>query len=369
LLREYVRAVIVESEGGGEGGGEYGHGPGSGYGDLYAVNMGMNPYGANFGSYGDLYNVFVKPFVDVVDTAVGKTKELSQKAQTLVKVAFETVATTLIPVFSDSYKEIFAKEKKHMDAIKKEYKAVYQSNFDAFRDNDVFWTAFCYAPAAVMTLALVRRTPGKARRIISALSGGTLDPWLTRVFTRFEPTRDPPHTGLDYKGSEPSFGGGGGGYGGDMGPMEGVIREDDDKKKKRKSSKDLAQVLTDRRVIERLQQSPVTAGLQQATQTAVKETLASVYEQAQAVMHSKTLQELQQKTGKQAKGAEKLAQLPPAEKQKAEQAILATLRKAMKEFYAQNLEAQVKKAQEAGVPDDSPYVQAYNDVISKVKAL
>jgi len=375
VLREYVREVLVEFEGGGGDGGDYG--------DLYAISAGMNPYGANFGSYGDLYNVFVKPFADVFDTAAGKVKELSQKAQTLAKVTFETVASTLIPTYAGAYKEIFAKEKEKMDKIKEEYKEVYQSNIDAFMDNDVFWTAFCYAPAALLTVSLIRHSPGKARKMISALSGGSLDPWLDRAFAKYHV--GPPISGLNYKGSETSMGGGGGGYGyadfggygggdhggGDSGgvSLEGFIREKDEKSAPKPDIDGLAKLLTDHRVVEKLEQSSVTKGLERESQGTVRSTLKEIFQQAQAVLHAKSLQELQHKTGKQVKGAEKLAQLQPQERQKTEQAILATVRKSLKEFYVSNLEEQVKKAQQAGVPSNSPYVQDYNHAISKIKAL
>ena len=47
----------------------------------YAGGMGEMPYGMHFGSPGQLYNTFVKPFVDVGKTAAGKTAELSARAQ------------------------------------------------------------------------------------------------------------------------------------------------------------------------------------------------------------------------------------------------------------------------------------------------
>src|SRR3990167_1642756 len=113
LLREYIRELLAENDGhaGGDGGA----------GAVMAMGAGMSPYGMHFGDGNDLYKIFIKPFTDVVQTTVGKTKELSQAAQTLTKVAFEAVATSLIPVLSSQYGEIFKKEKIAMDKIRKQY--------------------------------------------------------------------------------------------------------------------------------------------------------------------------------------------------------------------------------------------------------
>jgi hypothetical protein len=41
----------------------------------------------------------------------------------------------------------------------------------------------------------------------------------------------------------------------------------------------------------------------------------------------------------------------------------------MREFYSKNLEGQVKKAIEAGAPENSAYVSDYKRVISRIKGL
>jgi len=360
LLREYVREVLKEDDGGV-------------YGDLANANAAMSPYGMTYGSGDELYKVFVKPFMDVVDTTMGKTKELSQRTQTLVKVAFETIATTLIPIFTDSYKEIFAKEKQELDKIKQEFGEVYQSNIDAFRDNDVFWTAFCYAPAAIITHQLAKRSPQVAVKMISSLTGGSMDDFLKRVLGKFGGKEAPPKTGLDYHGSSPSGGGGGGnwlgydsgGGGSHSGTTEGVIREDGEEKKQ----PDIGSVLTNPKLLAKIEESDIVKKMRQEAQGVVRGTLETIYKQASAVMKANSLQDLQHSTGKTVKGVEKLAALPPQEKQKAEQAILKTFKQSMKSFYLKNLESQVKQATSAGVAENSPYVQDYTKIIAKIKAL
>ena len=374
LLREYVREVLREDD------------TGAVWSDLHSHDMGMHPYGAHFGTPGDLFKIFVKPFVDVFDTTMGKTKELSVRAQTLARVAFETIATTLVPIFSDSYKEIFANEKKHIDKIRQEYKEVYQSNWDAFRDNDAFWTAFCYAPWAIITVKLIKHSPKAAGRMLSTLTGGKADRVLSRLLGDWNAPGMSPKTGLNYNGGwRDGHGHMHGGWGETMGTgfggmgFESVVREDSEgghKRKKKDEAGDdearldkAAQLLTSDKFMSQLRQSEVVRGMEQEAKAAVRGSLSQVYKEAKAVMGAKTLQDLAQRSGKQLKGLDKLQQVPQAERQKVEAQLLATLRQAMKNFYVKSLEGQVAAATKAGVPEDSPYVQDYRSVIGKVKAL
>jgi hypothetical protein len=340
LIREYVRQVLKEDDGGV-------------YGDLAVADAGMNPYGVSFGSDSDLYKVFVKPFVDVVDTTMGKTKELSQKAQTLGKVAFEAVATTLIPVLRDSYKEIFAHEKEEIDKIKQEYHDVYQANWDAFRDLDVVCTAFCYAPAAFLTAKMIQKSPSAAISMISVLTGGSIDGWLNKVKEKFDITKEPPKTGLDVPGGHD-----GGGHHGSQAMLEAEGTQPS-----------IEQVLTNPKLVAKIQESPLVKKMERDGRAMVRGTLEQVFKQAQAIIRAQSLQDMQNKTHAKLKGLDKLAQVPPQERQKLEQAILAGAKKSMKAFYIKNLEGQVKQAIDAGISESSPYVQDYKRVIAKINGL
>lgn len=336
LLREYVR-MLCEDEG---------------YGDLASFDVGSNPYGVHFGSGDELYNVFVKPFADVVGVAAGKTKEASQKALTLGKVAFEAVATTLVPVLRDSYSEIFAKEKEEVEKIKGEYSDVYQRTWDAFKTNDAVCVAFMYSPTAFLTEKFAEKSPKVAARLLSVLTGGELDGWLKKVAHRF---------GWDSKGgggsSTPHHHENVPGT-----PMEGVLREDEGQQPS------VGAVLSNKKVRAKLEGSDVVRRLEQDGKQVVRATLKKVYEQAAAVAHAKDLNDLQRKTGAKLK-LDKLQQVPQGERQKAEQALLAGVKKAMSAFYVQNLQGQVDAAKKAGVPDAHPYVKDYESVINHIKQL
>lgn len=362
LLRQYVRALLKEE---GDHAGYTPH-------DIMMSAGGMSPYGMHYGSSSDMYNTFIKPFVDVAQTTAGKTKELSQKAQTLTKVAFETIATTLIPILRDDYKEIFDNEKKAMQKIRQEYAAVYKSNWDALLNDDIMVAAFFYNPAAFFTVHLARKMPNILLNLTSILTGGEIDNWVDKVRTKVKGGGEKkdrhgrketinPFGGYK-RGDKTHLPSGGPGYGVDY-YGEGVLREDEGQ------TPDVAKLLTSEKLKSRIQQSPMVQKMQASAQGVVRGTLEQVFKQAQGVMSANSLQDLQNKTGAKLKGLDKLRQIPQQERQGVEQSILSSTKKSMKEFYVKNLEAQVKKAVDAGVPEDSGYVQDYARVIAKIKAL
>lgn len=335
LLREYVRTLLREDYGGGDGGyGGYDYG-GGGSGGLGGGMGGM------WGGPKDLYNIFVRPFTDVVATAAGRTKEMSERGLTLLRVAFESVATTLVPFLRDSYDEIFQKERDQLDKIQREYSEVYKRTADAFDFDDVQLAAFMYSPASAITKKFVRRAPKVAIELISVLTGGTIDPFLEKVKTR-------------YLEEEP---------GAKKTRREGVIRED----AQRQSIED---ILTDPKVIEKVRQGQLAQQMEQQGHAIIRGTLEQVYKQASAVLKANSLEDLQTKIGKPLKGLDKLRGIPKEEREVAEQQILAGTKKSMKSLYVKGLEAKLQAATKGGVfGDDNPYVRDVQAVISKIKAL
>lgn len=339
LLRECIQEMLTEDEGGGYGGD---------YGGLGLDSMAGSPYGMHFASQDQLFKIFVKPFTDVVGVAAGKTKELSTKGQTLLKVAFETLATSLIPILKDSYSEIFADEKAKIDKIRSDYADVYGATWEAFKESDVLIAAFMFRPDLFLTAQLATKTPKVAAKLLSILSGGSLDNLLGKLLK----------------------GGGGGGKkhspeGPGM-PLESVLREKDDEKQ---GDNKLAKLLSNKKIKRVLANSQKVQQMSAVGQELVKSTLKTVLTQAQGVLGAKSLQDLQSKLGKKLPGMDKLAQIPQQERQAAEQQLIVGVKKSMKEFYIKQLEAQVKSAVEAGTPQDHPYVKLYTDVISKINGM
>jgi hypothetical protein len=335
LLRECIQEMLKEDDG-------YG-----GFGDV----MAGAPYGMHFASQDQMYNIFVKPFADVAGVAAGKTKELSQKGQTLLKVAFESLATTLIPILKDSYGEIFAEEKEKIDQIRSEYADVYQATWDAFKEMDVLVAAFMYRPDLFMTAQFARKAPKAAAKLLSVLSGGSLDRVLGGILKPEAPSK---------VGGSPS---------GPGMPIESVLREKGDEKDGGGKVDKLAKLVDHEKVKKVLANSQKVQQMSKAGQELVQGTLKRVFEQAQAVLAAKSLDDLQRKLGKKLPGMDKLQQVPQQERQRAEQQLLQSVKRGMQEFYTKQLEGQVKAAVAAGVPQDHPYVRDYASVISKIKDL
>lgn len=144
----------------------------SGYGGDMGGPMGM--FGAGWGSSSsDLKKAFFDPFADVVKTVFGKTKEVVRSAKTLFRVIFETLATTFIPFVTDSYKEIFEKEKQDLERIRSEYSDVYERTNQAFSSGDAAVLGMMVAPGAVFGAALAKKGPGVVKGLLDVVTGGS----------------------------------------------------------------------------------------------------------------------------------------------------------------------------------------------------
>ena len=361
LLREYVRACLLEDDGGG-----------GDYGGMIGAGMAMSPYGIHFASSNALYGAFIKPFVDVVDVAVGKTKEMSVKAQTLLKATFEAVATSVLPWLSSDYAEIFADEQEKLNKIRTQYGEVYKATWDAFKNKDVALSAFFCYPGAVLTGELARQAPNVALAVLSTISGGTLDPWIKRVKAAYGSEASSGHSSSPKKekysssySSKETHAGSFYSPAGDKAPTwESVIREDGGKKRP-----DLADIVTKVDVVKAALNSPVALQLQKDARAMERATLEAVLSRATAITSAKSLEDLQHKVGKPLKGLEKLHTMDQTERAAAEGQLLMDLRKSMKEFYAKSLEAQAKDAVSAGIPKNSKFVTDYVEVARKIRAL
>jgi len=335
LLKEYVRCVLTEDDGGYGGFG----------GDL------GGPYGMSFGSQKDLYNVFVKPFTDVVSTAAAETKKLSQRTQTALNVITKVAITSFVPFLGQRYEQIFADQKTALDKIKSEYKDVYDATWTAFKDNDILISAFFYSPPAIITAGMVKKTPPKAVALLNVLSGGKLDNFLAKVKKAFKlgDTKKP----LDRDTGS--------------GVPEGLVREDDEDEKTKKREEQLVKTLTQEKVIDVIEKNPRVRNMMKATQKAVNASLVNVAKTVEALEASSTLADIEKLVGKRVPELEKLKQLQPQERDVAEKAALDQIKKATKAFYVKNLEAQISTAIKAGVPKDHPFISAIAKTLQAIK--
>lgn len=352
LLEECIKEVLKE-----EYAGAYGD-----YAGLGLDPMQGNPFGVHWASQEDLYKIFIKPFTDVVGVAAGKTKELSVKAQTLLKVVFENVMTSLIPLLSSNYSDIFREEKKRLDKIKSEYANVYNATWEAFNEADVMIAAFMYRPDLFLTAKLAQGAPELAKHLLSVLSGGAMDDFLSHLSTPSMKSHGGSHSRAHGRSQRPHLSRAE--YERRL-SNEAVIREDDSEQEE----SGLVKALKNKELRQKIAENPKVKELGQIGQQITNDTLNKVIHEAQTVLGSKSLEDLTHKLGKQIKGMEKLAQLPEQERAQASQNILATAKKSMKEFYTKQLQAHVKSAVDSGLSSDHPFVQAYASAISKIKGM
>lgn len=310
LLREYLREVLCED-------GEFGD-----------IGMDNGPGGAHFASGDQMYKIFVKPFTDVVKVAAGKTKEMSTRTQTVLNVAFQSVATTLVPVLKDTYAKTFAEEHASLEKIKSEYASVYGETWEAFQKSDFLLAAFMYRPDLFLTGAFIKKSPKVALKLASILSGGKLDNVISTLFSK----------------------------------NEALVREASGLDK-------IESFFGNEKIKKVLSASNLSRRMSEDGQEVVRNTLKKVFSQASGVLSATSLAAIQKVAGKQIPGLQKLSELEGNERQAAEQNIMKGAKAGMKAFYVKQLEDRVKKAVDAGVPKEHPFVKDHLNVISKIKAL
>lgn len=334
------------------------------FGGLGGMGMGGGGYGHEFVNREQLYDIFVQPFVNAFQHGVGKTKELTRKGATVLKVAFETIATTLIPALKDSYDDIFAEEKADIERVRSEYGRYYQATWDAFHNDDVVVAAFMYAPHAFLTVKLAQSAPKLVANVLSVLSGGKLDNALMKI--------------MRSKGStfgRISGGGHGGGSGGGMGAFgydgafgENVLREAEE------SVDPLIGLIKNAKVKKLIRGSERSSELRQVGRKIVESTLRDVIKEASSVLGARSFDDLQRAVStvhriKVLPGTERLRGLKDNERRAAEAKLIDAIKRSSKEFYVRMLTSRVQHAIDAGVPEDHPYIAVYNKAIAKIKSM
>lgn len=322
------------------------------FGDMGTGMGGMGMGGAHYASADQMYQIFVKPFADVAKVAAGKTKEVSQRAQTLAKVALEAIATTLVPALEDKYDDIFEDEQSRLEAIRSEYADAYASTWEAFNEMDVLIAAFMYRPDLFLTAKFIKKAPKVAANILSVLSGGSLDNLIKRAFSK-----EPIKISNFLKGPE-----------GPGMPIESVIREKDDDATASPAD-NLITLLSNPKVKKALSSDPNSKRMSSESQEATRQTLEDVFVQAQSVLKAKDLNDVQKIIGKQVPEIAKLQQLPPEQRNSVEATMLNGIKSGMRSYYAGKLKARAQEAVSSGVSESHPFVQDHLSVAKKIESL
>ena len=334
LLKEYIKEVIGQKKILKE----------DGIGSYDSMGLGMG-WGA---SQQDLMSAFITPFTDVVKTAVGQAKEVVRKGSTLLRVAFETVVTTLLPFVEDSYDEIFKKEKEDIEKIRSEYKDVYDRTDKAF-DNDAP-LAFFLAPGPYMLSKAASVGPAATKNILSISTGGLSDKLFDKI------------SGIDpfKKGKSEAR------------TLRGKFLNEE---KKEVDFKDqLEKVLSDPRVQAALKKNVEPIG--EKLKDAKREKLQAAFDMAKNVVTAKSAGQIEKALKgkvssadikKKLSSAKDLKDMKPEDLQKVMDQIPKGSMEFMKNMFVAPLEKELKDLESSKA--DPEIIGMYKQVISKIKAL
>jgi hypothetical protein len=357
LLREYVKRVLAEDDDG-----------------FVSSTDGGSPYGVSWGSGEDLYSTFVGPFVDVFKTAAGKSKEIGQRAKTLLFIAYKTVMTTLIPVYGYNYSDVFDKEKEKIDKIRGEYKEVYDRTESALKSGDAGMLAFLASPALCTAALAAAKGPGVAKDVLSGMTGGLSDDLFNKIkekaieagrWSLGEDDEDKKkrkrEKRKDYQRKSPKD---------SSAALDSIGESRLLEKKLDKSPLTPEKILKSKNFINKSLHNPKVTEMQKVATETYRSSLDQVYTQAENLLkNAKTIDDLEKFAKKKIPDAEKIRNLQGDEKVKAEKMLIDGIRKSMKDFYVKNLSDQVNRVIKAGIPEEAQYIKDYRATIQKIKAL
>jgi hypothetical protein len=315
-------------------------------------SMGMTAGGIGGGPYyspGSLKKIFVEPFTTAIGAAAGKVKEMARRAVGLVRIAFETVMTTLVPFLRDNYDEIFEKQKEDIQKIKSEYSAYSKSVDEAFENDDFKALAFIAFPGAALAGKFVQDGPEAAKKILSVATGGVSDEYLEG---RGKSKKSPGSIFDSYARSYAK-----------------LLREAGEEGGGEKKEVSLADKIGSKKFIEEIMKgSPTMMSASKKARDLYRDSLEKVFKEASGVLKAKSIDEIEKVLGKKVPGTDKLKQLKPEERKRGEEELLKATRESLKKMYTKSLKDDVKKVSDV-FGDDFPFVQDYNKVIAAIEKL
>lgn len=325
LLKRYIRTVLLNEDFGISGDSDLG---------LDFTN----------GDPKKLYKIFLEPFVDVFSTAAGETKQLSQKLQTLGKVAFQTIGTTILPMFQDDYEEIFANEKQQIDKIKNQYQDVYSRTWTAIKDADVMAAAFMYDPAGLFTTKVLKHSPNQVMNLLNILTGGSLDNAISKLKQK--------------SGKNEKF---------DASSIEKFFNNTDESVRTGRPLLIERNLEVKSKIKELIGDNPTVQRMQADMKGVVRNSLEKIFDKANSIGKARSVEELAKAINKNIPELKKIQALQEPERSQVEQKLLQAIKGSMKSFYVKQLTDKVKNAIESGVPSDHAYLNDLKSAIQKIK--
>jgi hypothetical protein len=174
LIREYVKQILQEDDG---GGGDFSGAIGGG-------SAGFTGVGINIVSDDLITKTFISGWKDLFKTATSATKSLSASAIGTMKTALATVTDAIFPFYKAQYGNIFKQLHDTQDKIRKEHAPVYNSIKSALGENDDFiTTAIMFSPARHFNTAItnpsafvtgvgIAKAPDAVAKMFDTLTGG-----------------------------------------------------------------------------------------------------------------------------------------------------------------------------------------------------
>jgi len=386
LLREYVKALLVEDDTGGAGYGGYGGvGGGGGYG------MGKAPGGS-------LKSIFIDPFIDAGKVIKASGTKAILRIKTLAKVAIETVLTTMIPFLQSNYTAIFANEKEALKKLREKYKDAFAAVDKAY-GGDAMLVSFMLSPEAWVGGMFAKKSPELVMEILGTLAVGNEN--LVKYFTdvkkrlraidkefqdasvsnykidsagNLQSPRGPYNTprkraflkkagvnaGFEHPGQQiaeapvPTA---------PVAPAAPVAQDAASKK-----AEIVMAMLKDARITQQIAGTPMAQQMKAEANTLVQHLSTSILQEAQRVLSAQSLQDIQKITGKPV-NVPGLEEMQGPDRASLEAAVLTQTKAAMKSFYVTKLKEEIGKIEAQGVDPNNLYIKTLNDTLSKVSAL
>lgn len=337
ILKEYVKSVLLEDDGG--------------YGMTAADISDSSPYGISMGGP-SLYKIFVEPFVDVFKTGKAAAEDMSTRSRAAAKVAFEAIASSLIPIYSTDYQKIFEKEHQQLAKIKEKYRDVFERTDKALfnEGNDFVVMAFLMDPARYITFTALKSAPQAVLGVLEVLAGENAK--LRRFFDKLKLNS---HNSSPARGSSNHMGG--------QGYLESKLYEEGE------PPDPLATKLNNPKVMAALSASPKVQAMKRDAQVLANASVSELLEKVKALNSARTIEDL----ARSAPGFDRsklaaIQKLPPNEKQAVESAIVNQVKKAAQQFYLKTMQSQIDSAMKAGVPSDNRLLQGYKKVMGMIRS-
>ena len=165
-LRETIRGILNEFDGGDGGDGGWGSGDGG--------------YGYGGGDYGPgLYKTFLQPFVDVLQTSQAAIETAASKVQLLTSVATYAVMSSVLPFVRADYDAMIEHDKRRMQSIQQKYANVFKRTDQALTEvggnYDGAGIFFVLFPHKVITYNMMKSGAGIGERSAKTLADTAFD--------------------------------------------------------------------------------------------------------------------------------------------------------------------------------------------------